>query len=109
MECAVENELGTHIWDRMREAFSEAEHAEVARLLLEIRPEHVMAGSRHNLDAARGAVVSLAKGELKEVAAYAECARKDFRDVIYWVSLDEKKCGPGAGNPAAKATDEDAL
>ena len=47
-----------------------------------------MAESEHNLRNTRLAILKLAKGRLDRVVELTEHAKVDFRDIIYWVSLD---------------------
>jgi hypothetical protein len=47
-----------------------------------------MAESEFNLHNLRFAILQLAKGDLARVIELTEHAKVDFRDIIYWVSLD---------------------
>jgi hypothetical protein len=47
-----------------------------------------MAESESNLHNLRFAILQLAKGNLSRVVELTEHAKIDFRDIIYWVSLD---------------------
>jgi len=49
---------------------------------------HVMAQSDENLKKTHAAILKLAKGSVREVVRLVECAKNDFRDVIYWASLE---------------------
>ena len=47
--------------------------------------------SEHNRDNAIGAILSLSKGDLGELKNLVTAAKTDFRDVIYWWYLENKK------------------
>lgn len=47
-----------------------------------------MAESEHNLHNTRFAILQLAKGNLERTVELVKHAKVDFRDIIYWVSLD---------------------
>ena len=72
----------------MREQFKEIDCADVLNELNTIRLKHVMAASEFNLHNLRFAILQLAKGDLFRVVELTAHAKIDFRDIIYWVSLD---------------------
>lgn len=47
--------------------------------------------SEHNFNNAIGAILALSKGEISELKTLVDAARLDFRDVIYWWSLEQKR------------------
>lgn len=47
--------------------------------------------SEYNLNNAIGAILDLSKGDLAELRQLVDAARQDFRDVIYWWMLENKK------------------
>jgi len=47
--------------------------------------------SEHNLNNAIGAILALSKGDLAELSKLVDAALIDFRDVIYWWSLEQSK------------------
>ncbi|WP_086934200.1 hypothetical protein [Agarilytica rhodophyticola] len=57
-------------------------------LLSTIKLDHVMAYSQHNLDNTRSAILQLSGGDLAQLESLVTAAKKDFRDVIYWASLE---------------------
>lgn len=50
---------------------------------------HVMAQSQSNLDNTYKAILDLSNGDARMVGQYVEVAKDDFRDVIYWASIDK--------------------
>ena len=83
--------MNKEIITKIKETFSEANHAKSIDLVKSITKNHVMAESDYNLNNTHLSVITLAKGNIKELAYYVNCAKKDFRDVIYWVSIDTKR------------------
>jgi hypothetical protein len=51
--------------------------------------QHVMAQSQTNLDSTYNAILDLCKGNALEIGHYVNAAKVDFRDVIYWASIDK--------------------
>ncbi|NER16671.1 hypothetical protein [Spongiivirga citrea] len=70
--------------------YHQLEHQEVKQTLETLGLEHVMANSEANLNNAIHAILKLAKGNMTEIRRLTECAKIDFRDVIYWASLENK-------------------
>jgi len=79
--------LTEDIFRKIREDFEPEDYSLVEQALLSVTQDHVMAKSDYNLNNARNAILALSEGSLEQVTHFAECARKDFRDVIYWVWL----------------------
>jgi hypothetical protein len=48
--------------------------------------DDVMAKSSKNLLNAHLAILKLSDGDASQISHYTSCAKKDFRDVIYWAS-----------------------
>lgn len=64
-----------------------AEERERARqTLMTIRREHVMAQSEATLAKTRLAVLQLSGGDIAKLQRYAQCALRDFRDVLHWAA-----------------------
>ncbi len=76
---------------KISDDFTSKEQEKVRQLLSGLTLKHVMAQSEWNLLSAQKAILTLAKGNLKKIPQFVTAAQKDFRDVIYWVSLDQKK------------------
>lgn len=76
---------------QIQSTFAANNHSEVVQLLESITPADVMAQSEENLRNTRLAVLYLSKGELTQLKEYTEAAKRDFRDVIYWATLEQKK------------------
>ena len=68
--------------------FDLKDHKEVQLELSSITLDHVMANSNDNLHKTRAAVLQLSRGDLNELKRLVSSAREDFRNVIYWASLD---------------------
>jgi len=49
-----------------------------------------MAESQHNLDNTWCAILKLSNGDLSELRSLVKAAKQDFRDVIYWVSIENE-------------------
>ena len=49
--------------------------------------DHVMAGSKTNLDNTRSAILEFSKGDINKLSELVHAAKRDFRDVIYWATL----------------------
>jgi uncharacterized protein len=79
------------VLDAIINSFSKENKDEAIDLINTITKSHVMAKCDYNLKNTHLSVVYLAKGNLKELAYYVNCAKKDFRDVIYWVRIVEKR------------------
>lgn len=47
--------------------------------------------SYHNFNSAIGAILDLSKGDVVALRSLVDAARSDFRDVIYWSMLENKK------------------
>ena len=71
--------------------FKKVDHELVASELNSITLDHVMANSKVNLDNTRSAILQLSKGNLPKLISLVEAAKIDFRDVIYWASLENEK------------------
>lgn len=83
--------MNKEIIDIINNEFAPELRESVTNELLSIEPKHVMAGSEHNLNSTRMSILYLAKGNMEDVIEFTKCAKIDFRDVIYWASLEKKK------------------
>ena len=79
----------SHI-EKIRQDFSDSEFDLVVAALETVELKHVMANSQMNLDNTRSAILHLSKGNFEDLKAYVEDAKRDFRDVIYWATLEGK-------------------
>ena len=68
--------------------FKESDQAIAISELESITPKHVMAESQQNLDNTQRAILKLSHGSLSELRSLVKTAKQDFRDVIYWASLE---------------------
>ena len=66
--------------------FAEADRENVIAALSSITVDDVMARSEDNLFNTRRAVLQLSQGDREQIKYYVDCAKQDFRDVIYWAS-----------------------
>jgi len=71
--------------------FDDCDHELVISELNSITLDHVMANSEKNLRKTKTAILKLSKGDLNELGRLVISAKTDFRDVIYWASLDNEK------------------
>jgi hypothetical protein len=70
----------------VNEQFKPEDRPLVIQQLESITLDHVMAASESNLLNTRRAVLEISKGDTALLEHYVGCAKKDFRDVIYWAS-----------------------
>ena len=77
------------IIDIINQEFSTQEAALVIDALSSINLNHVMAQSKSQLKYTKLSILKLAKGDLDEVIDLTEKAKIDFRDILYWASLQE--------------------
>jgi len=82
-------ELSQQIVDFIHANFTAAKQQAVKDELLSIELKHVMADSEYNLNNTRFSILSLAKGDSDKVIELTAHAKFDFRDVIYWATLDQ--------------------
>lgn len=71
--------------------FTGQDYSAALALLSSLTLHHVMAQSEENLRNTKLAVLHLSKGDLNSIQRYVEAAKKDFRDVIYWATLENNK------------------
>ena len=76
------------IINAVRQSFASDEVQKVLDNLNSITLKDVMAESESNLNNTYLAILKLSKGNLQELIRFTKCAKKDFRDVIYWASLE---------------------
>ncbi|HAS42861.1 MAG TPA: hypothetical protein DCS93_20445 [Microscillaceae bacterium] len=77
------------IIDIVNQEFSTQEAALVIDALSSINLNHIMAQSKSQLKYTKLSILKLAKGDLDEVIDLTEKAKIDFRDILYWASLQE--------------------
>lgn len=70
--------------------FPAGDVAEVIAELGRITTSETM-DSQDNLDNAIGAILKLSKGNIVELKGLVDAAKIDFRDVIYWWYIENKK------------------
>jgi len=71
--------------------FSEDKKEIVTEYLSTIKLTHVIGESVCNLENTLLSILYLAKGDVNEVAELTARAKIDFRDVIYWATLESAK------------------
>lgn len=76
------------IIDLIKRDFSKNEVEQVLAELSTVTLKHVMAESEFNLHNTYVAILKLSKGNLSELIRLVECAKRDFRDVIYWATME---------------------
>lgn len=75
---------------KIKSDFSDHDIAQVKHELAKLSPSDTM-GSEYNLNNAIGAILDLSGGDIEELCNLVDAARKDFRDVIYWWMIENKK------------------
>ena len=88
MGKARRHKMQKEIIDIICQDFSEEKRETVIECLSTIKLTHVMAKSEHNLQHTLLSILYLAKGNVDEVFKLTKAAKKDFRDVIYWATLE---------------------
>ena len=78
------------ISDIINNDYTEDKREIVTGYLSTINLTHVMAESEYNLNNTLLSILLLANGDADEVAKLTERAKIDFRDVIYWATLQKK-------------------
>jgi len=71
--------------------FDEQDRPVAIKALASVTLQHVMAESEDNLRNTRLAILGLSRGDLNQLKQLVEHAKSDFRDVIYWAMLEDKK------------------
>ncbi len=79
------------ILEIIRKEYNNQDQQGVIDELSSITLKHVMAESEFNLRNTRLAVLQLSNGNLKDLKRYVQSAKRDFRDVIYWASMELRK------------------
>lgn len=86
--------MNDNIKQKISENFLPGDQDHVIAALTSITLKHVMAESQTNLDNTWLSIIQLSKGNPAEVDKLVTVAKNDFRNVIYWASLqrqDEKR------------------
>ena len=83
--------MNEEIRNRILREFKESEHAIVLAEMESITLQYVMAESQTNLENTWLAILDLSKGDLTELKALVKSAKTDFRDVIYWATLEKEE------------------
>ncbi len=86
--CEKMNKL---IVEKLKSNFIGTEYELAISEMESITLKHVMANSQTNLDNTLSAILKLSKGNLNELGNLVEAAKKDFRDVVYWATLENKE------------------
>jgi hypothetical protein len=69
--------------------FSKSDYEIVVSEMESITLDYVMASSQVNLDNTWSAILELSKGNLSKLGELVNAAKIDFRDVIYWATLEK--------------------
>lgn len=80
--------MNIHLLHKIKSDFSESEYELVVSVLTTITLNHVMANSQANLDNTWSSIIQLSKGDLNKLGDLVDAAKVDFRDVIYWATLE---------------------
>ena len=76
---------------RISAEFPESDRELVVSEMESITLDHVMAGSKKNLNKTWSSILELSQGDLNELGRLVQVAKIDFRDVIYWATLAKEK------------------
>jgi len=85
--CPMNKEIKNRVFNEFSEEDREAAFAELVTITL----QHVMANSQANLDSTWISILKLSNGNLDKLIMLVKAAKEDFRDVIYWATLEEEK------------------
>ena len=77
--------------EKLKSDFSGTDYELAISEMESITLKHVMANSQTNLDNTLSAILQLSKGDLNELGNLVGAAKEDFRDVIYWATLENEK------------------
>lgn len=77
--------------EKIKADFPESEYELVVSVMKTITLKHVMANSQNNLDNTWSSILQLSKGDLTKLGDLVDAAKIDFRDVVYWASLENQK------------------
>lgn len=80
--------MDTEISNIISQSFKEDDRNLAIKELSSITLSHVMAESESNLKNTYLSILRLSKGDINELKRLVECAKQDFRDVIYWASME---------------------
>jgi len=69
--------------------FSESDYELVVSEMESITLDHVMGSSKSNLNKTWSSILELSNGDLNELGRLIKAAKIDFRDVIYWATLQK--------------------
>jgi hypothetical protein len=79
------------ILNKISRDFPASDQAMAVSEIESISLQHVMANSQPNLDKTLLAILQLSKGDLAKLKSFVSSAKQDFRDVIYWASLENEQ------------------
>lgn len=80
--------MNEEIVNLIKSEFSDKEANAAIDEMSTITLQHVMAESEFNLNNTLLAILKLSKGNLMELKRLVKFAKEDFRDVIYWSTLE---------------------
>jgi len=83
--------MNPKIKNNIYKTFKEDDQIRAIDALGSITLKHVMAESQNNLDNTWLSIIYLSKGSLGKLKDLVAVAKIDFRDVIYWATLEKEK------------------
>ena len=78
----------------IKSEFPESDYELIISEMESITLDHVMAKSQMNLDNTWSAILQLSKGDISKLGDFVDVAKIDFREVIYWATLEKEKIEP---------------
>jgi len=87
-QVAASQKMNPEIKSRIHRDFPPGQQIDVISALNRLGLKDVMAESQYNLDNTLSAILQLSKGNIADVYSLVEAAKNDFRDVIYWATLE---------------------
>lgn len=77
--------------EKIKRDFDKSDYDLVVSEMESVTLDHVMAKSQTNLDNTWSAILQLSNGDLNAIGRLVDAAKTDFRDVIYWATLENEK------------------
>ena len=83
--------MNQEIKNEIYKTFKEEDHTRTIEILSSITLKYVMAESQTNLDNTWLSIIYLSKGSIGKLKELVTVAKIDFRDVIYWATLEKEE------------------
>lgn len=83
--------MNKELLNQIAAEFSESDYEKAISEMQTLTLKYVMANCQTNLDNTWKAIIELSNGDLEKLKELVEAAKIDFRDVIYWATLEKEK------------------